>query len=456
MAASFLGRRVGLRIGFGLVLATLFLSCIAAYRIQDVFSRRSVEIHHKDFVQQEQLNELHRISLSMSIVVRDMLMSPQDDRDDTFERRAKPLRKRFEAALARLQQNGTSPQIISRIESKFAPVWQSLEAVQSEQISDANRRDYIDKQFRPRRHAATMLLTELEEASRNALYASDTELTETRRSAARTLLLLLGLASFLGCLVTFYSVRHSEKLEQEANRQFKKVSEAKRELERLSARLMDVQEEERMRLSRELHDEIVQNLAVARLEVGRAGQLVGAGAGAEQLDRARSVIERTTKTVRNIMLLLRPSLLDDLGLVAALQWLAEDFERRTGVTCQLIEDMEDEVPQNLSTGVFRVVQESLHNAEKYAQARKVVVKVAEVDSRLLVEIRDDGVGFDVKKIDQAPEHGGHFGLIGMRERATALGGQLHINATPDNGTTIVLSIPLPQLPDREAQMEHQA
>ena len=135
---------------------------------------------------------------------------------------------------------------------------------------------------------------------------------------------------------------------------------AKLELERLSNRLMEIQEEERTRLSRELHDEIVQNLAVLKIDITEALARVQALRpripGSQALVRAKELADRTVATVRDISLLLRPSLLDDLGLGPALQWHTDDFTRRTGVPCQYVEEgLQETLPDAVNTCVYRVV-----------------------------------------------------------------------------------------------------
>jgi len=157
------------------------------------------------------------------------------------------------------------------------------------------------------------------------------------------------------------------------------------------------------------------------------------------------------KTVRNITLLLRPSLLDDLGLGPALQWQAEDFRRRTGVPCELTEEgLRDDLPDPVKTCVYRVTQEAMHNCEKYASASKVCVRVLQEPGKLTVEVQDDGVGFE-----QTPDAAGralatlHFGILGMKERAASLGGKLTLDSAPGKGTSVLLEIPLADTAGRD-------
>jgi signal transduction histidine kinase len=247
-------------------------------------------------------------------------------------------------------------------------------------------------------------------------------------------------------LVTGYSLNYSENLEQQAAGQLQEVSEAKLDLERLSARLMEIQEEERTRLSRELHDEIVQTLAVLKIEITQAQAIPAQRLPEirEHLARARDLAERTLRTVRNITLLLRPSLLDDLGLGPALQWQGEDFRRRTGVACDVTEaGLQDDLADAVKTCVYRVTQEALHNCEKHASAKRACVRVVQTARQLTLEVQDDGIGFQ-----QTAEAAGrslatlHFGVLGMRERAASLGGKLTVESIPGEGTRVLMEIPL--------------
>jgi signal transduction histidine kinase len=436
-------RSKALRIGFGLVLGILLIGAVAAFRIQESFSRRSIEIQRKYFQQQEILTNLRRNSWMASITARDLLLSNGPAREG-FITQAENGRREFKTALEQLANSGAPRDLIAELSDQFGKLWDAVQNVGRSPAEQERQYAYVQQEVVPRRKATGELLRRLEQASRSSAYTSEAEFAETRRSAARTLLILLAVDGLLGVAVSMYSIRYSERLEAQTERHFEEVSRAKTELERLSARLMEIQEQERTRLARELHDEIVQNLAVLRMEITRASQPAGAKSEdvGRRLDRARDVTERTMKTVRNIMLLLRPSLLDDLGLGPALQWLAEDFERRTGVSCQFRDDTQDDNLSDLvKTCVFRVVQEALHNAEKHAEAAHVQIHLEHARGSLCASVRDDGRGFN----PNTAEHDGtnaHFGLIGMRERATGLRGSLTVESAPGVGTTIMLQLPL--------------
>jgi len=287
-------------------------------------------------------------------------------------------------------------------------------------------------------------LHELTEADLAALQRSEAEFAESRRTAARRLIFMLGLCVVLGLLVARFSLSYSENLERKTERQYEEVARAKRELEQLSARLLEIEEDGRRKLSRELHDEIGQALAVLQIEITNALALTEDWpAMRDRLRRARDLAEKTVQTIRNISQLLRPPLLDDLGLVPALQWHLEDFIRRSGIACEFSEDgVEDTLPDAIKTCVYRVAQEALHNCEKHAAASSIRISLRRSDGMLRVEIEDNGCGFELD-LKGMPRRDAGLGILGMRERAARVGGSLALDSAPGHGTRVLLCIPLP-------------
>ena len=204
----------------------------------------------------------------------------------------------------------------------------------------------------------------------------------------------------------------------------------------LSARLLTMQEEERKNLSRELHDGVGQTVTALKMELARLN--VADSRDAWRLDRARALADDTLRTIRNISLLLRPAVLDDLGLEAALQWQAEDFLRRTSVSCVLRCSLPDDrfVPEAVRTCIYRIVQEALNNCEKHAAASKVQIEVRQISDSIAVSIADDGRGSS-----QSAGAAG-LGILGMKERAAILGGRLEFTSEAGRGTRVNLTVPL--------------
>ena len=441
-----IGKRGVLRTGFGVVIGLLILSTITAYRIQESFSARTVAIQRRFVQQQGIITNLRRVLWDSGIDARDFFLNTRPDREETYASQVKRLRTDTDALFGELRKvRGIDPST-KELEAKFEDMWSTLTSSTATGLDDSEEYRFVQEEIMPRRDAAGALLGHIEKANENSLTESEEEFASNRRAASQRLVVMLGFGLLLGTLVTLYSLKYSEILEQQASSQLKEVSKAKLELERLSARLMEIQEEERTRLSRELHDEIVQTLAVLKIEITQV-QAISAGRLPEirdHLSRARDLAERTLQTVRNITLLLRPSLLDDLGLGPALQWQAEEFRRRTSVPCEFSESgLQDDLPAAVKTCVYRVTQEALHNAEKHAAASKVCVRVAQLPQSLTVEIQDDGIGF-VQSAESAEKALAtmHFGVLGMRERAAGLGGKLTMDSVLGGGTTVLLQLPL--------------
>jgi signal transduction histidine kinase len=228
---------------------------------------------------------------------------------------------------------------------------------------------------------------------------------------------------------------------REQSRRLDEAERHERDLEQLSGRLVAMQENERKALSRELHDGIGQVLAALRVEISHLGSASSPADGQACLERAYSLSDDAIRSVRNIALLLRPSILDDLGLQAALRGQAKDFTTRTGIHCEVFaEDFPDTLPDALRTCVYRVAQEALNNCQKHSSASNVHVRLRVVGKSFQLVVEDDGVGFQVAANGNSPRRMG-LGMIGMRERAVNLGGSLAVHSMLGHGTRISLTLP---------------
>lgn len=225
----------------------------------------------------------------------------------------------------------------------------------------------------------------------------------------------------------------------ERQRAEQELLEKNQQLEALSASLENVRESERRRIARELHDELGQLLTSIRMEVGWLGGRMPADQQirVEKTAAIKRLIDQTIASVRRISSELRPLVLDDLGFSPAARWYLDQYAARTGLSIELDVPDEDVQPEaNVATALFRILQESLTNIARHAQAGKIRICLEDEGDAWLLSIRDDGIGF-------ARESGRSegFGLIGMRERARNLGGQLSITSAPGAGTTIEARIP---------------
>ncbi len=219
------------------------------------------------------------------------------------------------------------------------------------------------------------------------------------------------------------------------------VARKTQELRRLLAHRETAREDERANLSRELHDELGQELTALRYALAFTRKRYGQEAAAigPHLADLEELLGRTSSTVRTIVTGLRPRVLDDLGLRAALEWLVRRAGERTGAECTLaVEGDDGALAGELPLAVFRVAQESLTNAARHAAAKRIEVALRVGAGDLELRVRDDGRGFD----PAAPPRPSAAGLIGMRERADALGGALSVETRPGDGTAVVLRLPL--------------
>lgn len=243
-----------------------------------------------------------------------------------------------------------------------------------------------------------------------------------------------------GFLLVLASMAYIVRLERQTRQRYVQLAQSQHQMQLLSARLVDVQESERRTISRELHDQVGQALGALLVDLGRFSNVISKDRPEvrAQLDNMKSVAERTFQEVRNIALLLRPSMLDDLGLVAALEWQGREVSRRSDIEVEVQSDIvSDHLPDEYRICIYRLVQEALHNAVRHSGAKNANVMVRQSEKSIRVEVTDDGRGFD-------PRHTRGMGILGMEERVKRLGGTLAIESSPGHGASAVAELPLPQ------------
>jgi len=213
----------------------------------------------------------------------------------------------------------------------------------------------------------------------------------------------------------------------------------------LPGRIIEAQEAERHRVARELHDSIGQVLASAKFRLHGLEDSVKArrGLGADDVAKVRELVDQAAGEVRRLSQNLRPSVLDDLGLEAAVRSLLDDFRERTGLAVDLAcEGLEERLPAHVELVLFRITQEALNNVEKHAHARRLRVRLNRDRSTLELIIQDDGRGFDPARPEAAVKKKGGFGLANMRERASIVDGVFEVRSAPRGGTEVVVRVPL--------------
>lgn len=212
------------------------------------------------------------------------------------------------------------------------------------------------------------------------------------------------------------------------------------QLRNLAAHLLTVREEERARISREVHDELGQSLTAVKMDLAwLAGRLPRRnGQMLERIGSTRQLADSMIQSIRRISTELRPGVLD-LGLAAAVEWQVQEFQARSGIQCKVRLLTQEVFAPDVSTALFRILQETLTNVARHAKATRVEVVQQKQRNRVVLLIRDNGRGFD----QADPSLSKSLGLLGMRERAAILGGQVNISSAPGKGTTVTAWIPLP-------------
>ena len=221
-----------------------------------------------------------------------------------------------------------------------------------------------------------------------------------------------------------------------------KLVDTNNELKTLSKYLKDVREHERKHISREIHDQLGQLASALKIEIDWLNMNLSHPEQKvkSRIDHALSIIKVMINTTRKIATALRPSIIDELGLCESLKWQCTEFKKLSGIDCEFICDYQDEaMPLEIRTELFRICQESLTNVIRHANAKKVKVHLRNLEDGLEVSINDNGKGFDPNQKST------HIGLLGLRERALSIDGDLHIESEPGKGTTIRVIIPKTKL-----------
>jgi len=220
---------------------------------------------------------------------------------------------------------------------------------------------------------------------------------------------------------------------------------ARERLRELTTRLTHAQEEERRRIARELHDEIGQALTIVKMRLRMVENALAAqdGAALEKIEALRGVVDEALASVRSLSHELRPPLLDELGWEAAISWLCDSVSQRTGLPVAYTHEGEEigRLPPQVELAAYRVVQEALTNIVRHAKASHASVTSRRIEGGLQLTVEDDGAGFDPDALRRADQPRSGLGLLGMEERAEAVGGHIRIDSAPGRGTRIEITLP---------------
>jgi signal transduction histidine kinase len=301
-----------------------------------------------------------------------------------------------------------------------------------------NRQQVIREQMMLRRAYILQVSRGVSSWNDRKLGEATQSLTASVQGVQSRLASMVALSLFAGLLLSIVGGIYILRLERQGRRRYAALVSSRQGLEELSARLVDAQEEERRTISRELHDEVGQTLGALLVDLGQLSKLVPSQDSLlqGQIVRIKSAAETAVKSIRDMALLLRPPMLDDLGLIAALEWQGREISRRGDMEVDVhSENVSEQLANEIKVCIYRLVQEALHNAATHADAKRATVTVAQSGGKIRVAIADDGNGF-------AAECVRGMGILGMEERVKRLGGIFAIQSEPGEGTTVKAELPL--------------
>jgi signal transduction histidine kinase len=443
-ARQLLTTRKALALGFGVLLTLLVLSGINAIGVISRLRSSNENILGEFLGRETKLDELRSAIYLSGTYVRDYLLEPDPASAEQSRLALADTRRQIQSmvSLTAFEPDPAGRAMYDALRREIEEYWQTLDPVLNWTAQQRHREGYrfLHDDVLPKRSSTLSIADTIASVNQQQLVERDHRLFEMF-AGLRNRLMIAVVAMFLcGLALACATALHILRLEGQTISHLKEVSDARQELRNLSARLVETQENERKNISRELHDAVGQSMSAVQFELHDLGVLLAPYPEAlrTRVDRIRELVESSVAMVRNMALLLRPSMLDDLGLAAALEWQANQVSRSTGVRIRIGADgLPNELPEEHKICVFRIVQEALNNVCRHARASSVEITVLASGSRISVMIRDDGRGF------RTPRPNG-LGLIGMQERAESLGGSVTINSEPGQGTTIEVALPLPQ------------
>jgi signal transduction histidine kinase len=308
--------------------------------------------------------------------------------------------------------------------------------------ASASQRELGEEEVRPLRVSALEITGRIVDIDAKQTAATELRVQDQFERLGHGLGLALNFALGAALMLALGCGVYILRIERQNHRRYEEIVAARRDLEQLSARLVDAQEAERRTISRELHDQVGQTLNAVLVDAANLARRIPPDdeIGQRYLNNIRSFTDSSVNAIRDISLLLRPSMLDDLGLIPALEWQARETSRRTGIDVRVsAEDVDDNLPDAIRTCVYRVAQEALLNVSRHSGASHAKIGVGHLDGMLSLTIEDDGSGFE-------PLRTRGMGLLGMEERVRQLGGRLEVQSKPANGTTVRVSLPVPARP----------
>jgi signal transduction histidine kinase len=428
--------------GFGGLLALMLAAGVDALLVLRKVRTSDAQVRDLYFARSRSLEKVRNGIYQSAIVMRDYLLATDAaiarDQIEKWSAIRVPTDAALEESASVLDPAEQTP--LRTLQGEVAVYWKLLDFIAEMRGDDRRVRGatYFATELVRRRTAMLALVDQIDQLSARELTAGDAQLNATFDALRLRMIWMLVVTLGGGLLLAAVTVRRTLRLEAELRKRYEEGVRTQQELKELSARLLSAQEEERRAISRELHDEVGQSLSALLMEAGNAAAIVPAVSAEvrRHVESIKKLAEASVTVIRNMTLLLRPSMLDDFGLVPALEWQAREVSKRTGLRVHVTaEESAGELPDELKTCIYRVVQEALHNCARHSQARSVRVVVRQEPSKIVLSVEDDGHGFDARRVRG-------LGLVGMEERVNHLGGAFEIESQPGAGTRVAVELPI--------------
>jgi len=435
-------RSILLAFAFASLLLVLGGAAFAIWRGSENARREVADLHGAHLKAGDALASIRANVFLSGILTRDYLLDPDPAHAQRYADQFDAIRSGTERSFQALAASGQSAEesaALDRLHREVASYWDPTKIVLdwTPEQKNARRAEFLRQRVRHREEIVE-LAGQVEQLMTANFVSERERITSADDRFRVTLAWTTGIALILGLGIAAATVAHIATLERRS-------ALADAELRRLSGQIRVAQEQERRYLSRELHDQAGQMLTGLRMELASISHDAGEEEFAMRVAHAKSIVEQTLRVVRNIAMMLRPSMLDDLGLASAIGWLAREIKRSGGIEVHTeIDPALDSLPDAQCTCIYRVVQEALTNAARHSGARRVAVALATDGAEVTGSVSDNGQGFDAAAVKRTG-----LGLVGMEERVRELGGSLRLVSSPGQGARVEFRLPCSaNTPDR--------
>ncbi|MGH9663005.1 MAG: sensor histidine kinase [Bryobacteraceae bacterium] len=435
------GLRLVLLAGFGGMLLIFVAAAVDAIHVLHTLRAESSFLRQASLERSRNLASVRTYVLLSHTYLSEYLIEPADARSLALKAQLQGARSEMLSALGRYRNcTARDAASVQRLQDLLGRHWQNLARALSLPPSERRREgmSFYSGEMLPLRTTVLEIAATVDKADAAQLASTEAEIQNRFERMGGRLSLLLNIALAAALLLAVGCIVYILRIERQNRRRYGQILHARGALQQLSAKLVDAQETERRTISRELHDQVGQTLNALLVDAANlAGRLPpDDDASRRYLDNIRAFADSSVNSIRDIALLLRPSMLDDLGLIPALEWQAREVSRRSGIKVKVAADgVPDALDDALRTCLYRLVQEALHNVSRHSGARNATVTVRRQGESLAVSIEDDGAGFDATNTKG-------LGLLGMEERVHQFGGNLQIESQPGKGTVLRATLPV--------------